>query len=195
MVTAVEVGHGKRKHLLSDYTFAVRRSEDDGELLNIGKAYSGLTDAELTEMTAWFTEHTVQQFGHGRVRLVEPAVVIEVTFDRVQPSKRHKSGYALRFPRILRLRPDKNPAGDRYAGNGPQTCRREYELILNLSGRRIKSILRGAVRSTSSCFPVGYEGSIRLVTVRLPGMQDTRQVLLAKSIDSNQFEITLFDSA
>ncbi len=110
VVTAVEVGHGKRKHLLSDYTFAVRRSEDDGELLNIGKAYSGLTDAELAEMTAWFTEHTIQQFGHGRVRLVEPAIVIEVTFDRVQPSKRHKSGYALRFPRILRLRPDKQPA-------------------------------------------------------------------------------------
>lgn len=109
VVTAVEVGHGKRKNLLSDYTFAVRRSQDDGELLNIGKAYSGLTDAELTEMTAWFTEHTIQQFGHGRVRLVEPAIVIEVTFDRVQPSKRHKSGYALRFPRILRLRPDKTP--------------------------------------------------------------------------------------
>ena len=107
VVTAVEVGHGKRRHLLSDYTFAVRRSENDGELLNIGKAYSGLTDRELTEMTAWFTEHTVQQFGHGRVRLVEPEIVIEVTFDRVQPSKRHKSGYALRFPRILRLRPDK----------------------------------------------------------------------------------------
>jgi DNA ligase 1 len=110
VVTAVEVGHGKRKNLLSDYTFAVRRSENDGELLNIGKAYSGLTDAELTEMTAWFTKHTIQQFGHGRVRLVEPAIVIEVTFDRVQPSKRHKSGYALRFPRILRLRPDKEPA-------------------------------------------------------------------------------------
>lgn len=110
VVTAVEVGHGKRKHLLSDYTFAVRRSEANGELLNIGKAYSGLTDAELTEMTAWFTEHTIQQFGHGRVRLVEPAIVIEVTFDRVQPSKRHKSGYALRFPRILRLRPDKQLA-------------------------------------------------------------------------------------
>jgi DNA ligase-1 len=106
-VTAVEVGHGKRKHLLSDYTFAVRRSAEDEELLNIGKAYSGLTDVELTQMTEWFKEHTLQQFGHGRVRIVEPTVVIEVTFDRVQPSKRHKSGYALRFPRILRLRPDK----------------------------------------------------------------------------------------
>ncbi len=107
VVTAVEVGHGKRRHLLSDYTFAVRRSQDDGELLNIGKAYSGLTDAELTEMTEWFTKNTIKEFAHGRVRLVKPEIVIEVTFDRVQESKRHKSGYALRFPRILRLRPDK----------------------------------------------------------------------------------------
>jgi DNA ligase-1 len=110
VVTAVEVGHGKRRNLLSDYTFAVRRSDDDDELLNIGKAYSGLTDAELTEMTAWFTEHTISEFAHGRVRLVKPQIVIEVTFDRVQESKRHKSGYALRFPRILRLRPDKKPS-------------------------------------------------------------------------------------
>ena len=109
VVTAVEVGHGKRRNLLSDYTFAVRRSAEDEELLNIGKAYSGLTDKELTELTEWFKAHTVQQFGHGRVRIVEPVVVIEVTFDRVQPSKRHKSGYALRFPRILRISPDKAP--------------------------------------------------------------------------------------
>jgi DNA ligase-1 len=109
VVTAVEVGHGKRRNLLSDYTFAVRRSEEDEELLNIGKAYSGLTDAELTEMTQWFTDHTIREFAHGRVRLVEPSIVIEVTFDRVQASKRHKSGYALRFPRILRLRLDKKP--------------------------------------------------------------------------------------
>ena len=109
VVTAVEVGHGKRRNLLSDYTFAVRRSADEDELLNIGKAYSGLTDLELTELTQWFKDHTVQEFAHGRVRVVEPSIVIEVTFDRVQPSKRHKSGYALRFPRILRLRPDKAP--------------------------------------------------------------------------------------
>lgn len=107
VVTAVEVGHGKRRNLLSDYTFAVRRSADDWELLNIGKAYSGLTDAELETMTDWFRKHTIREFAHGRVRLVEPQIVIEVTFDRVQPSSRHKSGYALRFPRILRLRPDK----------------------------------------------------------------------------------------
>ena len=109
-VTAVEVGHGKRRNLLSDYTFAVRRSVDDDELLNIGKAYSGLTDKELTELTEWFKDHTIQEFAHGRVRIVEPTIVIEVTFDRVQPSKRHKSGYALRFPRILRLRLDKTSA-------------------------------------------------------------------------------------
>lgn len=110
VVTAVEVGHGKRRDLLSDYTFAVRRSEEDAELLNIGKAYSGLTDVELSEMTDWFREHTIKEFAHGRVRLVQPEIVIEVTFDRVQESKRHKSGYALRFPRILRLRPDKTVA-------------------------------------------------------------------------------------
>ena len=109
VVTAVELGHGKRRNVLSDYTFAVRRSEESDELLNVGKAYSGLTDAEIAEMTEWFKAHTIQEFADGRVRVVEPAVVLEVTFDRVQPSKRHKSGYALRFPRIVRLRPDKRP--------------------------------------------------------------------------------------
>jgi DNA ligase-1 len=109
-VTAVELGHGKRRNVLSDYTFAVRRSEDDPELLNIGKAYSGLTDAEIAEMTEWFRVHTLQEYAHGRVRIVEPTVVIEVTFDRVQPSNRHKGGYALRFPRIVRLRRDKTAA-------------------------------------------------------------------------------------
>ena len=109
VVTAVELGHGKRRSVLSDYTFAVRRSETDGELLNIGKAYSGLTDVEIAEMTEWFRDHTVQQFAHGRVRIVEPQIVLEVTFDRVRPSNRHKSGFALRFPRIVRLRPDKKP--------------------------------------------------------------------------------------
>jgi ATP-dependent DNA ligase len=110
VVTAVELGHGKRRSVLSDYTFAVRRSEESDELLNVGKAYSGLTDVEIAEMTEWFKAHTIQEFAHGRVRVVEPAVVLEVTFDRVQPSKRHKSGYALRFPRIVRLRPDKLPS-------------------------------------------------------------------------------------
>jgi DNA ligase-1 len=107
VVTAVEVGNGRRSKVLSDYTFAVRTSESDPALLNVGKAYSGLTDAEIAEMSEWFRAHTLQEFAHGKVRLVEPQIVIEVTFDRVQASARHKSGYALRFPRILRLRPDK----------------------------------------------------------------------------------------
>jgi DNA ligase-1 len=88
----------------------VRAAEDDPTLLNVGKAYSGLTDQEIMEMSEWFRAHTVQEFAHGKVRVVEPQIVIEVTFDNVQPSKRHKSGYALRFPRILRLRPDKPAA-------------------------------------------------------------------------------------
>jgi len=107
VVTGVEWGHGKRRHMLSDYTFAVRDAEDGDRLLNVGKAYSGLTDAEIIEMTEWFKAHTIRDF--GRARLVEPLVVIEVAFDKIQPSPRHKSGYALRFPRIVRLRPDKRP--------------------------------------------------------------------------------------
>src|SRR5204862_1878158 len=109
VVTTVELGHGKRHHVLSDYTFAVRRSENDPELLNIGKAYSGLTDAEIAEMTEWFRAHTIREFALGRVRVVEPLIVIEITFDRVQPSNRHQSGFALRFSPIVRLRPDKSP--------------------------------------------------------------------------------------
>jgi DNA ligase-1 len=105
VVTAVEVGYGKRRHLLSDYTFAIRASVDDPTLLNVGKAYSGLTDAEIAALTAWFQAHTIKDF--GRVRLVEPKIVLEVAFDIVQPSARHKSGYALRFPRIVRIRDDK----------------------------------------------------------------------------------------
>lgn len=107
VVTAVEVGHGRRAKVLSDYTFAVRTGEDDPTLLNIGKAYSGLTDQEIADMSEWFRAHTIQEFAHGRVRTVEPKIVIEVAFDNVQESKRHKSGYALRFPRIVRIRDDK----------------------------------------------------------------------------------------
>jgi DNA ligase-1 len=109
VVTAVEVGNGRRSHVLSDYTFAVRTSDTDPTLLNVGKAYSGLTDAEIAELSEWFRSHTIKEFAYGKVRIVEPRIVIEVTFDLVQKSKRHKSGYALRFPRILRLRPDKPP--------------------------------------------------------------------------------------
>jgi DNA ligase 1 len=104
VVTAVEYGHGRRIGVLSDYTFAVR----DGErLLNIGKAYSGLTDVEIVEMTKWFLEHTIEDEGFRRT--VEPKIVLEVAFNNIMKSDRHSSGYALRFPRIVRLRPDKLP--------------------------------------------------------------------------------------
>ncbi len=102
VVTAAEYGHGKRTHVLSDYTFAVRKGE---ELVNIGKAYSGLTDVEIAELTAWFLKHTTVD--HGFVRDVEPEVVLEVAFNAIMRSDRHESGYALRFPRILRVRRDK----------------------------------------------------------------------------------------
>jgi DNA ligase-1 len=104
VVTAVEYGHGKRIGVLSDYTFAVR----DGEkLVNIGKAYSGLTDVEIAEMTKWFLDHTLEN--QGLRLLVEPKIVVEVAFNNMMRSERHNSGYALRFPRIVRLRPDKLP--------------------------------------------------------------------------------------
>jgi DNA ligase-1 len=106
VVTAVEWGHGKRRGVLSDYTFAVR-DEDGDRLVNVGKAYTGLTDAEIATMTEYFLAHTVVD--HGRVRLVEPDTVVEVAFDSIQRSARHKSGFALRFPRIVRLRDDKTP--------------------------------------------------------------------------------------
>jgi DNA ligase-1 len=104
VVTAVEFGHGKRIDVLSDYTFAVR---DGDQLLNVGKAYSGLTDPEIANMTKWFLDHTTEDQGFRRT--VEPKIVIEVAFNNVMQSDRHNSGYALRFPRIVRLRPDKLP--------------------------------------------------------------------------------------
>jgi DNA ligase-1 len=108
VITAVEFGHGKRAAVLSDYTFAVRASETSDELLNVGKAYSGLTEIEIAEMTEWFRAHTIGDEGWRRT--VEPQIVIEVAFNAVMESDRHNSGYALRFPRIMRLRPDKTPA-------------------------------------------------------------------------------------
>jgi DNA ligase 1 len=103
VVTAVEYGHGKRIGVLSDYTFAVW---DGDKLVNIGKAYSGLTDVEIAEMTQWFLDHTLEDQGFRRV--VEPKIVLEVAFNNMMQSDRHESGYALRFPRIVRLRPDKS---------------------------------------------------------------------------------------
>jgi DNA ligase-1 len=102
VVTAVEYGHGRRHKVLSDYTFAVK---DGDRFLNIGKAYSGLTDAEIREYTDFFLKHTVED--HGYRRQVEPKVVLEVAFNNIQKSARHASGFALRFPRILRIRTDK----------------------------------------------------------------------------------------
>ena len=104
VVTAVEWGHGKRRGVLSDYTFAVRDTET-GRLVNVGKAYTGLTDAEIAEYTKRFLAMTVED--HGHTRMVRPEVVLEVAFDSIQHSGRHLSGYALRFPRIVRIRDDK----------------------------------------------------------------------------------------
>ncbi len=106
VVVGVEVGHGKRHGVLSDYTFAVRDEKGD-RLATIGKAYSGLTDVEIAEMTRWFEAHTIQRF--GRYRQVEPTIVVEVAFDVIVRSTRHQSGFSLRFPRIARLRTDKPP--------------------------------------------------------------------------------------
>jgi DNA ligase-1 len=102
VVTYAQWGNGKRRNVLSDLTFAVRR---DTELVNIGKAYSGLTDAEIAAMTEHFKQTTIAQ--HGPVFEVEPTIVLEIAFDRIQESSRHKSGYAMRFPRIVRIRDDK----------------------------------------------------------------------------------------
>ena len=106
VVVGVEVGHGKRHGVLSDYTFAVRDTANE-RLVTIGKAYSGLTDAEIAEMTTWFEEHTIARY--GRYRQVEPLIVVEVAFDVIVRSNRHQSGFSLRFPRIAELRPDKTP--------------------------------------------------------------------------------------
>jgi DNA ligase-1 len=124
VVTAVEPGHGRRAGLLSDVTFAVRAA--DGTLRNVGKAYSGLSDAEIEQTTKTFRRLTEKVYG-GRVRAVRPEVVLEVAFDGIQRSARHKSGYALRFPRIVRLRPDK-PASE------IDTVERVAELYARLAG-------------------------------------------------------------
>jgi DNA ligase 1 len=107
VVVGAEYGHGKRNKVLSDYTFAVR-DDATGELKTIGKAYSGLTDVEIAELTKHFLSRSVRQY--GRYHEVVPDTVLEVAFDKLQPSDRHSSGMAMRFPRILRIRTDKTPA-------------------------------------------------------------------------------------
>ena len=108
VVTAAEYGHGKRRHVLSDYTFAVWDRDPavpDATLVNVGKAYSGLTDVEIAELTQLFLSVSIAQ--RGRVFAVKPQVVLEIACDQIQKSNRHASGYALRFPRIKRIRTDK----------------------------------------------------------------------------------------
>ena len=110
VVTAAEYGHGKRRNVLSDYTFAVwdRNPELEGaRLVNVGKAYSGLTDSEIAQLTELFLK--LSREDRGRVHFVEPRVVLEIACDQIQKSDRHASGYALRFPRIKRIRWDKRP--------------------------------------------------------------------------------------
>ncbi len=102
VVTAAEYGHGKRAGILSDYTFAVR---DGDTLKNVGKAYSGLTDAEIAHLSQYFHEHTIEDYGGWRT--VEPSIVLEVAFNNLMRSERHTSGFAMRFPRIMRIRDDK----------------------------------------------------------------------------------------
>jgi DNA ligase-1 len=102
-------GSGKRSSLYSDYTFGVWRTGAEGrELVPVGKAYSGFTDAELKALDAWIRANTVERF--GPVRRVTPGLVLEVAFDAIHPSGRHKSGLAMRFPRIHRIRWDKPAA-------------------------------------------------------------------------------------
>jgi DNA ligase-1 len=124
VITATEQGHGRRATVLSDYTFAVRSGVS---FVNIGKAYSGLTDEEVRTLTRILRSYAVEKF--GRVLLVKPEVVLEVAFDGIQKSPRHKSGYALRFPRIVRWRRDKKPA----ECDDLERVRTLYESSLNLT--------------------------------------------------------------
>jgi DNA ligase-1 len=103
VIVASERGHGKRANIFSDYIFAIW---DNDELKTIGKAYSGLTDKELSDMNTKLKDVTVKDEG-WRI-IVKPEIVIEVAFNGIQKSERHESGYALRFPRIKRIREDKS---------------------------------------------------------------------------------------
>ena len=150
VVVGVEVGHGKRHGVLSDYTFAVRDETND-RLVTIGKAYSGLTDAEIAAMTRWFEDHTISR--HGRYRVVEPTVVVEVAFDVILRSARHKSGFALRFPRIARLRPDK-AASD---ADTLATVERLFEELQPGAERLVTAAAR-----VSAAPPVGTTASLAL---------------------------------
>ncbi|MGZ6256544.1 MAG: ATP-dependent DNA ligase, partial [Candidatus Limnocylindria bacterium] len=146
VVVGVEWGHGKRRGVLSDYTFAVR-GPDGESLLTIGKAYTGLTDAEIATMTEHFKEITLRDF--GRYRSVVPEVVVEIAFDRIMRSTRHKSGFAMRFPRIVRIR-DETPAEIDELG----TVEKLYEA--QASGRIL--LARGAQGETERIAATGEVG-------------------------------------
>jgi DNA ligase 1 len=127
VITAAEQGNGRRATVLSDYTFAVRTGD---RFVNVGKAYSGLTDEEIRELTRILRVATLEKF--GRVLVVRPEVVLEVAFDGIQKSARHKSGFALRFPRIVRWRHDKRPE----ECDDLERVRALYESSLNLTASR-----------------------------------------------------------
>lgn len=141
VVVGVEGGHGKRHGVLSDYTFAVLddRPEAEGRLVTIGKAYSGLTDLEIATMTTWFEAHTLETI--GRFHVVEPTIVVEIAFDVIHRSNRHDSGFALRFPRIFRLRDDKDA--------------REIDTLSNVETlyRRLESGRRFSVQAKAGAAP------------------------------------------
>ena len=104
VLTYAQRGHGRRAGLFSDYTFGVW---DKDRLVTFAKAYSGLTNEELERIDRWIREHTTNRF--GPVHEVEPKLVMELAFENIQVSTRHKSGIAVRFPRIMRIREDKQP--------------------------------------------------------------------------------------
>jgi DNA ligase-1 len=131
VVVGAERGHGKRRNVLSDVTFAVRRGED---LVTIGKAYSGLTDAEIATLTERFIAETIEE--HGRYRVVRPTLVLEIAFDQITRSDRHTSGFALRFPRIVRIREDKTPADIDTLDRVEQVYRSPDNLAVGLEGEK-----------------------------------------------------------
>ena len=104
MLVYAQAGHGRRAGLYTDYTFAVW---DGDALVPFAKAYSGLTDAEIREVDRYVRQNTLEKF--GPVRTVTPGLVFELAFEGIQESTRHKSGIAVRFPRINRWRTDKRP--------------------------------------------------------------------------------------
>jgi DNA ligase-1 len=106
VIVGAEYGHGRRRGVLSDYTFALRDA-DTGRLQVVGKAYSGLSDEEMNVLTSRLLARVLRR--EGSFHEVEPEVVLEIAFDRIQASGRHESGLALRFPRIVRVRDDKAP--------------------------------------------------------------------------------------